>query len=63
MNNTQKHILNFAIAQSENDSTPAIMLCCPEHKMASWYGLQFVTADVKDNLEFGKTIAEEQCLN
>ena len=63
MNETQKQILRFAIAQSKNDSTPAIMLCCREHKMASWYGLQFVTADIKENLELGKALAEEQCLN
>ena len=63
MNDLQKQILGFAIAQSKVDSTPALALCCPEHKHGSWYGIQFVTTDIKDNLELGKALAKEQCLN
>ena len=63
MNDLQKEILRFAIAQSKVDSTPALALCCPEHKQGSWYGIQFVTADIKDNKELGKALAEEICLN
>ena len=63
MNDLQKQILDFAIAQYKNDSTPALALCCPEHKLATWYALQFVTTDVKDNKELGEALGADQCLN
>ena len=63
MNDLQKQLLDFAVAQYKNDSTPALALCCQEHKHLTWWKIQFVTADVSENLELGKALAEEQCLN
>jgi hypothetical protein len=64
MNETQKQLLLFAIAQSIIDSTPGLPQCCEEHKRMGWDQLQ--TPLFPDSLEIeklGQVIADKACLN
>ena len=63
MNNYQKQILDFAIAQIDIDSTPGLPLCCETHKQAAWVFIEGAMWDLLEDKRSGPVLMEQQCLN
>jgi hypothetical protein len=51
------------LAQREIDGRVAVPTCCDAHKQFGWWQIQAFFVDFTDDLEYGKIMAEETCLN
>ena len=63
MNDIQKRILNFAIAQIEIDSTPTLALCHDDCKWYSWFQMRLMTVEMTGDTEVAEELVKMQCLN
>ena len=63
MNELQQQLVDHLVAQNAIDSTPGIPLCCEKHKQFAWWQIELLFADLHNDLEYGKLLGEEQCLN
>jgi hypothetical protein len=63
MNSLQEQLLAFSLMMQIADSTPAIALCCEEHKQFTWSEIQRITVDIKDDKLFGVDVMEYQTWN
>ena len=63
MNDLQKKQMDFAIAQYDRDSTPALATCHNDCKYYSWFQMKLMTIEVTGDKEVAEAVRDMQCLN